>query len=126
MPMKFGIPAVIALCTACAFVVACDANPAVDSDRAGNSQLEVNTVRNLVAINSRDEILWNGHPVTLEQLKANLERTRAFPDEPELQFEPDLQASYDVSARVLEVIKEAKVTKFGFVGNEKVVTPGQD
>ena len=39
--------------------------------------------------------------------------------EPELQFEPEPQASYDLSVKVLQVIKGSGVTKFGFVGNEK-------
>jgi biopolymer transport protein ExbD len=44
--------------------------------------------------------------------------TRMTP-EPELQFEPEANASYDLSAKVLQVIKQSGVTKFGFVGNEK-------
>ncbi len=123
MPMKFGILTVIALGTV---VTACNADHAVDSDRAGNAQPEVSPVRNLIAINRRNEVLWNSHPVTLDQLKANLEQTRALPVEPELQFVPDMQASYDVSAEVLNIIKDANVTKLGFVGNEKDVTPGRD
>jgi biopolymer transport protein ExbD len=126
MRVKFGIPALIALCTACAFVVACNANPVVVSDRTGDSQSEVSPVRNLIVINSRSEVMWNGHSVTLDQLKANLARTREFPVEPELQFEPDMQASYEVSAQVLNVLRDANVTKLGFVGNEKLATPGQD
>ena len=39
--------------------------------------------------------------------------------EPELQFEPEALASYELSARVLQIIKQSGVTKFGFVGNEK-------
>jgi biopolymer transport protein ExbD len=126
MRVKFGIPALIALCTACAFVVACNANPVVVSDRTGVSQSEVSPVRNLIVINSRSEVMWNGHSVTLDQLKANLARTREFPVEPELQFEPDMRASYEVSAQVLNVLRDANVTKLGFVGNEKLATPGQD
>ena len=39
--------------------------------------------------------------------------------QPELQFEPEANASYDLSAKVLNIIKASGVTKFGFVGNEK-------
>jgi len=39
--------------------------------------------------------------------------------ESELQFEPNAMASYQTSARVLNIIKGSGVTKFGFVGNEK-------
>ena len=36
-----------------------------------------------------------------------------------LQFEPEARASYDLSAKVLNIIKASGVTKFGFVGNEQ-------
>ena len=39
--------------------------------------------------------------------------------EPEIQFEPEARASYEISARVLNLIKASGVTKFGFVGNEQ-------
>ena len=39
--------------------------------------------------------------------------------EPELQYEPESEASYDLAAKVLNIIKASGVTKFGFVGNEK-------
>src|ERR687890_258309 len=41
------------------------------------------------------------------------------PSQTQLQFEPDASASYDLSAKVLNIIKGSGVTKFGFVGNEK-------
>jgi len=41
----------------------------------------------------------------------------------EITFEPSLSADYDASVCVLEYIKKSGTTKFGFVGNEKYVTP---
>ena len=49
----------------------------------------------------------------------NLNLTRDIVPEPELQFEPEANASYDLSARTLALIEASPVTKFGFVGNEK-------
>ena len=43
----------------------------------------------------------------------------------EIYFEPDLNADYESSACVLNKIKESGTTKFGFVGNEKYVTPDE-
>ena len=43
----------------------------------------------------------------------------SMPVEPELQFEPEAAAAYDLAAKVLNIIKQSGVTKFGFVGNEK-------
>ena len=64
-------------------------------------------------------ILWNGTAINESELVANLNTSKTFAVEPELQFEPDQQASYDLSIRVLNLIKASGVTKFGFVGNEK-------
>jgi biopolymer transport protein ExbD len=66
-----------------------------------------------------DEILWNGDRIDQNELVRNLQETLAFDIEPELQFEPEPRASYDLSAKVLNIIKGSGVTKFGFVGNEK-------
>jgi hypothetical protein len=41
----------------------------------------------------------------------------------EITFEPSLNADYDASMCVLQYIKKSGTTKFGFVGNEKYVTP---
>ena len=38
--------------------------------------------------------------------------------EPELQFQPEAGASYQLSAAALNIIKGSGVTRFGFVGNE--------
>jgi len=38
--------------------------------------------------------------------------------EPELHFQSAVDADYDVSARILIIVKNSGVTKVGFVGNE--------
>ena len=80
---------------------------------------EVDPVKNKLVLTPNDEILWNGTPIDDGVLVANLQRSLAMPVEPELQFEPEAQASYDLAAKVLNIIKASGVTKFGFVGNEK-------
>jgi biopolymer transport protein ExbD len=77
------------------------------------------TIKNKVVLTPDSQILWNGSPVTSGQLVSLLKQTLTYPVEPELQFQPDPQASYDLSAQVLNIIKGSKVTKFGFVGNEQ-------
>ena len=76
-------------------------------------------VKNKIVLRSEGEILWNNHRVTQGQLGALLKATLAYPVEPELQFQPEADASYDLSAKILNIIKGSKVTKFGFVGNEQ-------
>jgi biopolymer transport protein ExbD len=79
----------------------------------------VEPVKNKIVLTPRNEILWNGTPIDQGTLVANLQTSLTFAVEPELQFEPEANASYDLSARVLTIIKASGVTKFGFVGNEK-------
>lgn len=79
----------------------------------------IDPVRNKIVLTPNNEILWNGEAITPNQLVGNLQQTLTFSVEPELQFEPEANASYDLSAKVLNIIKMSGVTKFGFVGNEK-------
>jgi biopolymer transport protein ExbD len=79
----------------------------------------VDPVKNKIVLTINNEILWNGEPITQNVLVSNLQQSLTFAVEPELQFEPEANASYDLSARVINIIKASKVTKFGFVGNEK-------
>jgi biopolymer transport protein ExbD len=79
----------------------------------------VDPIKNKIVLTPQNEILWNGTPITDNTLVANLQTSLALPVEPELQFEPEPLASYDLSAKVLNIIKGSGVTKFGFVGNEK-------
>ena len=79
----------------------------------------VEPVKNKIVLSNNDEILWNGLAINDAQLVANLQQTLTFAVEPELQFEPEPNASYNLSAQVLNIIKQSGVTKFGFVGNEK-------
>ncbi len=83
------------------------------------------TVKNKVAITPDNKVLWNGNAVDNGQLVSLLQQTQHMNPEPELQFQPDPQASYDLSARVLQIIKASKVSKFGFVGNEQFAEFGK-
>ncbi len=76
----------------------------------------VEPTKNKVVLTPDDRILWNGNPIDEGQLIAALQQTTQMTPEPELQFEPEALASYDLSARVLQSIKASGVTKFGFVG----------
>jgi biopolymer transport protein ExbD len=81
--------------------------------------------KNKVVLTADAKILWNATEVSQGQLRALLAQTLALPVEPELQFQPDPQAPYDLAAHVLNVIKGSGVTKFGFVGNEQYVNFGK-
>lgn len=81
--------------------------------------ITVEPEKNKLVLTVNNEILWNGNVISQGQLRTLLEQSKAIDPEPELQFEPEAQASYDLAAKVLQIIKGSGVTKFGFVGNER-------
>jgi biopolymer transport protein ExbD len=86
---------------------------------ADTPQNVVDTVKNRLTIDPAGTIFWNGLPVDRVTLRQYLEQTVTMQPEPELQFEPDQAARYVVVDDVLAIIKRSKVTKLGFVGNER-------
>lgn len=85
----------------------------------------IDSVKNKVVLTSDNKVLWNGEAVNTGQLVTLLKDSMALPVEPELQFQPEADASYDLSARVMNIIKGSNVTKFGFVGNEQYAAFGK-
>jgi biopolymer transport protein ExbD len=80
---------------------------------------DIDPIKNKIVITPDNQILWNGGAINEGQLVTNLEATKGLNPEPELQYQPDAQASYDLAVKVLNIIKQSGVTKFGFVGNEQ-------
>ena len=78
----------------------------------------IDPVKNVLSINAQDQILWNGGPVTMQQLRAYLDTTQQMNPIPELHMQPDATARYEIVDEVLAVTKQAHVQKMGFVGNE--------
>ncbi|UYV15999.1 ExbD/TolR family protein [Porphyrobacter sp. ULC335] len=79
----------------------------------------IDPVKNKLVLTPDDQILWNGTAISEGQLVETLRQTTTMAVEPELQYEPEALASYDLSVKVLRDIKASGVTKFGFVGNDK-------
>ena len=78
----------------------------------------IDPVKNVVTINAEDQILWNGAPVTQQQLRVYLDQTQQINPIPELHLQPDATARYEVVDEVLAITKRARVQKMGFIGNE--------
>jgi biopolymer transport protein ExbD len=84
----------------------------------------VKPVKNKLVLTRDNQIVWQpgavgaGSPIDQSTLVTYLEASKKIVPEPELQFQPESEASYDLSAKVLRIIKATGVTKFGFVGNE--------
>ena len=85
----------------------------------------IDPVKNKLVITQTNQILWNGAPTTGGQLVSLLAQTKTMATEPELQFQPEEYASYELANQVLRVIKESGVSKFGFVGNEQFAAFGK-
>ena len=85
----------------------------IDLPAPSNNPVNVQTDKNKIVLTAQGQILWNDTDITPNQLVANLQETLTLP------VEPEPNASYDLSAKVLNIIKGSGVTKFGFVGNEK-------
>jgi biopolymer transport protein ExbD len=94
---------------------------AVKLDLPANNQNNpppINTVKNVLSVNAQDQVLWNGQPVSMTQLRQYLDTTQQMNPIPELHLQPDATARYEVVDQVLAVTKQAHVQKMGFVGNE--------
>ena len=78
----------------------------------------IDTVKNKVVVSSDGKILWNGAPVSQEQLRQYLDITQQMNPIPELHLQPDATARYELVDEVLAITKRAHVSKMGFVGNE--------
>ena len=83
------------------------------------NQVVVDPVKNKVSIDPTGVVSWNGQPVDDVTLRQFLDQTKTLNPEPELHFQPDPTARYEVVDRVLAVIKKSGVGKLGFIGNEQ-------
>jgi biopolymer transport protein ExbD len=78
----------------------------------------IEPTKNIVVVSANGQILWNGSPVTKQQLRQYLDITQQMNPVPELHLQPDSTARYELVDEVLAITKEAHVQKMGFVGNE--------
>ena len=75
-------------------------------------------VKNKLVVTDRSVILWNGTPVSKQDLRYLLVRTATMKPEPELHFQPDANARWDLVDEVLAMTRRAGLRRMGFVGNE--------
>ena len=86
----------------------------------------VDPIKNKIVLTREgNQVLWNGKQITANELVTLLKQSVAMDPEPELQFEPEPDSSYELAARVLNIIKASGVTRFGFVGNERYAVFGK-
>lgn len=75
--------------------------------------------KNKITIDAAGIVQWNGTPVDDLTLRQFLDQTTQLDPEPELHFQPEPTARYEVVDRVLAVVKRSGVSKLGFIGNEQ-------
>lgn len=99
----------------------------IDLPQASNPppNVVVQPIKNKLVLTTQNIILWNGSPITEGNLVSLLQATKTMNPEPELQFQPEEYASYLIANRMLKIITNSKVSKFGFVGNENFATFGK-
>ena len=91
-------------------------------DTGDNTPPPIDPVKNKVVITTPGQVLWNGAPVNLVQLRQYLDATQQMNPVPELHLQPEPTARYELVDEVLAVTKRAQVEKMGFVGNEAYAT----
>jgi biopolymer transport protein ExbD len=79
----------------------------------------IDPIKNKITIDQQGIVMWNGAPIDDVTLAQYLEQTLQLNPEPELHFQPDPMARYDVVDRTLAVVKRSAITKLGFIGNEQ-------
>jgi len=79
-------------------------------------------LKNKLVITDGGAILWNGTSVSMQDLRYLLAQTTRIKPEPELHFQPQANARWDLVDEVLALTKRAGVKRMGFVGNETYQT----
>lgn len=82
----------------------------------GKGEFETRDI-NTVSIDAGDRLYWNGQQLSRQQLLNQLATSAELAQKPLLRFEPDANASYDISARTIALIKDSGTENFAFIGN---------
>lgn len=78
----------------------------------------IDRLKNKVIVTNAGQILWNGTPITKDELAYNLAATTRMREPPELHLQPESEARYEIVNDAFVAAKRAKVQRMGFVGNE--------
>ncbi|WP_425228403.1 ExbD/TolR family protein [Sphingomonas sp.] len=84
-----------------------------------NPHPPVDPVKNVLDIAANGTVSWNGVPVNDPTLASYLNQSAQLQPEPELHFQPDASARYEVVDKTLAIVKRSNITKLGFIGNEQ-------
>lgn len=84
-----------------------------------NQATPIEPEKNKLYIDANGNMFWNSVQIDKLTLRQYLDASLQRDPEPELHFQPDPNARYEVVDEALAIVKRANVTKLGFVGNEQ-------
>ena len=76
-------------------------------------------LKNKLVVTNGGALLYTDPSVSKDQLRYILGETARMKPEPELHFQPEADARFELVDEVLAMTKRAGVKRMGFVGNEK-------
>jgi len=81
--------------------------------------------QNLISLTQAGTATWNGRPASEAELASLLKAAASRRPEPLIRFEPQAEAPYGSSLRVLNLIRASNPAAFAFAGTEKYVGFGK-
>lgn len=85
---------------------------------SGPPKVPIHRTSNLLTIDSRGLLRWNGVAIARGDLRLELAAARQMVPAPELHLRPDPAARHGDFDEILGILKREQVSNFGFVGNE--------
>ncbi|MEQ5840931.1 biopolymer transporter ExbD [Paraburkholderia acidicola] len=76
-----------------------------------------------ISIDAAGKLYWNGNPVALDQLRAQLVQAGRSADQPEIHLRASRDTRYEVIAQVMGAAQQAGLERLGFVTDPP--PPGQ-
>lgn len=74
-----------------------------------------------IDIDERSTVLWQGRPVSAEELAGHLAQLASQSQQPEVHVRPHKASQYAVFAHVLSATRRAGLTKIAVIGSEQFV-----
>jgi biopolymer transport protein ExbD len=91
----------------------------IDLPRASSQPKAVKPAHVDVAVEADGSILWDGHAVTDDGLRARIAQAAHATPQPELHLRADRKVPYERIAEVMSAAQTGGLTKIGFVTNPK-------
>lgn len=87
-----------------------------------DSSIIIDPVKNTIGIDARGGVSWNGQPVDRTGLRARLASVGNMLLQPQLLFDPDAEARYEIVDSVMADIKRSGANKLAFVNGDRYRT----